>query len=204
MNGTTGAHSHRDYTGSKIGMWLFLFTEFFLFFGPILLYSIFRFKYPQAFIEASQALDAGVGVFNTVLLLTSSLTMALAITAMQKNKKGLTLILLVATVLAGAVFLVNKYFEWGVKISHGVYPGGEALAASADGGAIFYGLYFFATGLHGLHVLAGMCIIIVAALMVHEGRINSKDFVKLENTGLYWHLVDVIWIYLFPIFYLVR
>jgi cytochrome c oxidase subunit 3 len=204
MNGTTGAHSHRDYTGSKTGMWLFLFTEFFLFFGPILLYTIFRFRYPQAFIEASRALDAGVGVFNTVLLLTSSLTMALAITAMQKNKKGLTLILLGATVLAGAVFLVNKYFEWGAKISHGSYPGGEALAGNTDGGAIFYGLYFFATGLHGIHVLAGMCIIIVAALMVHEGRINSKDFVKLENTGLYWHLVDVIWIYLFPIFYLVR
>lgn len=204
MNETEGAHSHRDYTGSKIGMWLFLFTEFFLFFGPILLYSIFRFRYPQAFIEASRALDTGVGVFNTALLLTSSLTMALAVTAMQRNKKGLTLILLGATVSAGAFFLVNKYFEWAAKISHGVYPGGEALAGKADGGAIFYGLYFFATGLHAVHVLAGMVIIIIAALMVYEGRINSKDFVKLENSGLYWHLVDVIWIYLFPVFYLVR
>ncbi|CAG1066601.1 cytochrome c oxidase subunit III [uncultured bacterium] len=203
MNGTT-AHSHRDYTGSKIGMWLFLFTEFFLFFGPILLYSIFRFRYPQAFIDASLALDTGVGVFNTALLLTSSLTMALSITAMQRGKKGTTLVLMGATVLAGAVFLVNKYFEWGAKISHGVYPGGEALEGVKDGGAVFYGLYFFATGLHGIHVLAGMVIITVAALLVHEGRINSNDFVKLENTGLYWHLVDVIWIYLFPIFYLVR
>lgn len=204
MNGTESARSHRDYTGSKIGMWLFLFTEFFLFFGPVLLYSIFRFRYPQAFIEASRSLDAGVGVFNTVLLLTSSLTMALAITAMQRDKKRLTLTLLGATVFAGAFFLVNKYFEWGDKISHGVYPGAEALAAEADGGAVFYGLYFFATGLHAIHVLAGMVIIAVAALMVHKGRINSKDFVKLENSGLYWHLVDVVWIYLFPVFYLVR
>jgi cytochrome c oxidase subunit 3 len=203
MNDMEGAHS-RDYTGAKIGMWLFLATEFFLFFGPILLYSVFRYRYPEAFIEASRALDTGVGAFNTVLLLTSSLTMALSITAMQRGKKALTLILLGATVCAGAFFLVNKYFEWGAKISHGVYPGGEALAGNTDGGALFYGLYFFATGLHGLHVLAGMVIIVVAALMVHEDRINSKDFVKLENTGLYWHLVDVIWIYLFPIFYLVR
>lgn len=203
MNGTM-AHSRRDYTGSKIGMWLFLFTEFFLFFGPILLYSIFRFRYPEAFIDASLALDTGAGVFNTALLLTSSLTMALSITAMQRGKKGATLVLLGATVLAGGVFLVNKYFEWGAKISHGVYPGGEALEGMTDGGAIFYGLYFFATGLHGIHVLAGMVIIVVAALLVHAGRIHSNDFVKLENTGLYWHLVDVIWIYLFPIFYLVR
>lgn len=197
-------HAHRDYTGSKIGMWLFLFTEFFLFFGPILLYTIFRFRYPEVFIEASRALDVGIGALNTVILLSSSLTMALAITAMQRGKKVLTLVFLAATVLAGAFFLVNKYFEWGAKISHGIYPGGDALAGKTDGSAIFYGLYFFATGLHGLHVLAGMGIIIVAALLVREERIHSKDYVKLENSGLYWHLVDVIWIYLFPIFYLVR
>lgn len=204
MNTTSGAHAHRDYTGSKIGMWLFLFTEFFLFFGPVLLYTIFRFKYPEAFIEASRALNTGVGALNTVILLSSSLTMALAITAMQRGKKALTLILLSATVAAGAFFLVNKYFEWGAKIAHGVYPGGEALAGQTDGGAIFYGLYFFTTGLHGLHVVAGMGAIIMAALLVHEGRINERDYVKLENTGLYWHLVDVVWIYLFPVFYLVR
>lgn len=204
MNGTIGAKIHRDYTGSKIGMWLFLFTEFFLFFGPVLLYTIFRLKYPEAFIDASVQLDTGVGALNTVILLTSSLTMALAITAMQRGKRALTLAFLSATVLAGAIFLVNKYFEWGAKIAHGIYPGGEALAGQTSGGAVFYGLYFFTTGLHGLHVLAGMGIIIVAALLVHDGRINSRDYVKLENAGLYWHLVDLVWIYLFPVFYLVR
>lgn len=196
--------SHRDYTGAKLGMWLFLFTEFFLFFGPVLLYAVFRFRYPHAFAEASLKLDTGVGAFNTVILLTSSLCMALAITAMQRGRKGLTFFLLALTVSLGSFFLVNKYFEWGAKIAHGVYPGGEALAGNADGTAIFYGLYFFTTGLHGLHVIAGMAIIIGAALMVNSGRINSTDFVKLENTGLYWHLVDVVWIFLFPVFYLVR
>lgn len=203
MNGTAPS-AHRDYIGSKIGMWLFLFTEFFLFFGPVLLYSIFRYRYPEAFIEASLSLDVGVGVFNTVLLLTSSLTMALSITALQKGSRGLCLALLAATAAAGGVFLVNKYFEWGAKIAHGIYPGAEALQAATDGKAVFYGLYFFATGLHGLHVLAGMALIMVSALLVYEGRIHSRDFVKLENAGLYWHLVDVVWIYLFPIFYLIR
>lgn len=198
------ATSHRDYLGAKLGMWLFLFTEFFLFFGPVLLYAVFRFRYPQAFIDASLKLDSGVGAFNTVILLTSSLCVALAITAMQRGKKRLTLFLLALTVALGAFFLVNKYFEWGAKIAHGVYPGGEALSGNIDGTAIFYGLYFFTTGLHGLHVVAGMAIITGAALMVNSGRINSADFVKLENAGLYWHLVDVVWIFLFPVFYLVR
>ena len=203
MSKAHGGHQ-RDYVGAKLGMWLFLFTEFFLFFGPVLLYAVFRFRYPDAFADASLKLDTGVGALNTVILLTRSLCMALAITAMQRGRKGFTLFLLALTVALGSFFLVNKYFEWGAKIAHGVYPGGEALAGNTDGTAIFYGLYFFTTGLHGLHVLAGMAIIIGAALMVNSGRINSTDFVKLENTGLYWHLVDVVWIFLFPVFYLVR
>lgn len=203
MSKASGGHA-RDYTGAKMGMWLFLFTEFFLFFGPVLLYAVFRFRYPQVFAEASIALDTGTGALNTMVLLTSSLAMALAITAMQRGKKGLTLVLLGLTLAFGAFFLVNKYFEWGGKFSHGLYPGGEALEGNSDGKAIFYGLYFFTTGLHGLHVIAGMAAIAVAAFFVGRGRINSKDFVKLENTGLYWHLVDVVWIFLFPLFYLAR
>lgn len=195
---------HRDYTGAKIGMWLFLFTELFLFFGPVLLYAVFRFKYPHAFIEASRTLNAWLGGFNTVILITSSLFVAAAVTSLQRGRVGLTLVLLWATVGAGGLFLVNKYFEWADKFSHGIYPGSEALSAMQDGGAVFYGLYFFSTGLHALHVVAGMGVLIVAALLVQEGRIHGGDMVKLENAGLYWHLVDVVWIYLFPIFYLAR
>lgn len=198
-----GGH-RRDFIGAKMGMWLFLFTEFFLFFGPVILYAVFRYRYPQAFAEASAALATGTGALNTAVLLTSSLTMALAITATQRGKKGLTLAFMGLTLAFGAFFLVNKYFEWGAKFSHGLYPGAEALAGNSDGTAIFYGLYFFTTGLHGLHVIAGMAAIAVAALFVGRGTINSNDFVKLENTGLYWHLVDVVWIFLFPMFYLAR
>jgi len=198
-----GGHE-RDVIGAKMGMWLFLFTEFFLFFGPVLLYAVFRFRYPQAFAEASAALDTGTGALNTAVLLTSSLAMALSITATQRGKKGLALVFMGLTLALGAFFLVNKYFEWGAKFSHGLYPGAEALAGNSDGTAIFYGLYFFTTGLHGLHVIAGMAAIAVAALFVIEDRIGPKDFVKLENTGLYWHLVDVVWIFLFPLFYLAR
>ncbi|HBG47021.1 MAG TPA: cytochrome C oxidase subunit III [Deltaproteobacteria bacterium] len=195
---------HRDYTGAKIGMWLFLFTEFFLFFAPVLLYTVFRLKHAAAFADASLKLDLRLGAVNTAILLTSSLTMALSVSAMQKGKYYITLAMLGATFSLGVAFLVNKYFEWVAKIYHGIYPGSEALAQGPPGEPLFYGLYYFLTGLHGIHVAAGLCGVGFAAALVLRGRITGKDYVKLENTGLYWHLVDVIWIYLFPIFYLVR
>lgn len=204
MNGTVGTTGHRDYTGAKIGMWLFLFTEFFLFFGPFLLYSVFRYRYPAAFATASGALSLTAGAANTVILLTSSLTMALSVSALQKGSKRLSMLLMAATVAAGLVFLVNKYFEWGGKISHGIYPGSSALAGQTGGEQIFWGLYFFMTGLHALHVIAGMSIICVIMAMVLDGRVTGADHIRIENAGLYWHLVDVIWIYLFPLFYLAR
>lgn len=204
MNGTIGTTGHRDYTGAKIGMWLFLFTEFFLFFGPFLLYSVFRYRYPAEFAAASGALSLTAGAANTVILLTSSLTMALSVSAMQKGSKRLSMILMAATVAAGLVFLVNKYFEWGGKISHGIYPGSSALAGQSGGEQVFWGLYFFMTGLHALHVIAGISVICVIMVMVFKDRVTGADHIRIENAGLYWHLVDVIWIYLFPLFYLAR
>jgi|SRR3972149_3132604 len=196
--------AHRDYTGAKIGMWLFLFTEFFLFFAPVLLYTIYRFRYHEAFVASSHELDLATGSINTAILLTSSLTMAVAVSALQRERARLCLWMLGLTFALGAVFLANKYFEWAAKFSHGIYPGSDALAGGPPGQGIFYGLYFFLTGLHGLHVLAGMTLIGVMAVMVHKKRVSAADHVRLENTGLYWHLVDIVWIYLFPIFYLVR
>lgn len=204
MNGTIGTTGHRDYTGAKIGMWLFLFTEFFLFFGPFLLYSVFRYRYPAEFAAASGALSLTAGAANTVILLTSSLTMALSVSALQKGSKRLSMILMAATVAAGLVFLVNKYFEWGGKISHGIYPGSSALAGQSGGEQVFWGLYFFMTGLHALHVIAGISVICVIMVMVFKDRVTGADHIRIENAGLYWHLVDVIWIYLFPLFYLAR
>lgn len=195
---------HRDYTGAKMGMWLFLFTELCLFFGPLLLYAVFRFKYPAEFHAASTNLNLRLGALNTVILITSSLTVALAISAMQRGSKKITVYLLMITIVLGSLFLVNKYFEWAGKIGHGIYPNSPELLNMPRGEIIFYGLYYVATGLHGLHVLIGASVLAVIAVWVMQDKITQKDYVKLENSGLYWHLVDIIWIFLFPFFYLIR
>ncbi|NIO16991.1 MAG: cytochrome c oxidase subunit 3 family protein [Deltaproteobacteria bacterium] len=194
---------HVDYTGSKIGMWLFLFTELILFGGMFLLYSVYRYKHPQEFHAGAAELDVVLGAFNTVILLTSSMTMALSILALRKGNKKLSLILQLATIGLGLLFLVNKYFEWGAKIHHGLYPGSEQILQRSKGEILFFGLYYTMTGLHGLHVLIGLAVIGFTVYMTHRERITGEDFVILENTGLYWHLVDIIWIYLFPLFYLI-
>ena len=195
---------HRvDYTGAKMGMWIFLYTEV-LFFGILfLLYAVFRAKYSPDFHASSAGLDVFLGTANTAILLTSSLTMALSIALLRKEKKGLSIFCQITTISLGAFFLVNKYIEWGVHISHGMYPHSPQLEQMSRGKIIFFGLYYVMTGLHGLHVFIGICVI--AAMLVFTAReiIHREDFVKLENTGLYWHFVDIVWIYLFPLFYLI-
>jgi len=193
---------HKDREGAKLGMWLFLFTEILLFGGLFLLYSAYRAKYPLDFHTGGQHLNTFIGVANTVILLTSSLTVAIAITAIQKGNRKLTMLCLSATIGFAALFLVNKYVEWSEEIRRGIYPNGPALLKLPDGEKIFYGLYYSMTGLHGLHVLAGIVVLSVMLKFVHSNRITSSDFTKLENAGLYWHLVDVIWIFLLPLLYL--
>jgi len=194
---------HKDYIGSKYGMWLFLFTEILLFGGLFILYSIYLYKYPAEFHSAGKELNVYFGGGNTVVLVTSSLFMAISISAIQKDDKKLSTIFLILTLLMGAVFLVNKYFEWGAKFHHGIYPDSPQLLSRNKGDIIFFGLYFVMTGLHGLHVLIGMVLMIYVLIMIRYDKANGNDFVLLENTGLYWHLVDLIWIYLFPLFYLI-
>jgi len=194
---------HIDYTGSKLGMWLFLLTELILFGGMFLLYSVYRFKYGQDFHMAASELDTVIGALNTVILLTSSLTMALSIATIKKENKKLSLILQGLTIILAFGFLLNKYFEWGAKIHHGIYPGSPELLTQSKGHILFYSLYYVMTGLHGFHVVAGIVLLFIMFCLTARENINAKDFVKLENSGLYWHLVDVIWIYLFPLFYLI-
>lgn len=194
---------HRDDTGSKIGMWLFLFTELLLFGGLFLLYSVYRFKHPEAFHHAAAELNLFLGTVNTVLLLTSSCTMVLSIYSIQRRQKTQTLLFLGLTVFLGVLFLVNKYFEWGAKIDHGIYPNSPELLTRDQGEILFTGLYYAMTGLHGLHVLVGVLLLSVMLVFAGREKIDSGNFVVLENSGLYWHLVDVIWIYLFPLFYLI-
>ncbi len=198
------AHTeHRDYTGAKLGMWLFLFTEVLLFGGMFLVYSVYRQVNTADFHEASREMDVVIGAVNTIILLTSSLTMALAISEIKKGAKVRSLLLQTATVLLGVGFLVNKYFEWSDHIRHGFYPNSPELLAMSHGKILFFGLYYVMTGIHALHVIIGVFIITFMLALTLRGGISGADYVKLENTGLFWHLVDVIWIYLFPLFYLI-
>jgi len=194
---------HKDYIGSKMGMWIFLFTELLFFTGLFLLYSAYRAKYAFDFHNAANELNIIFGTINTLILLTSSLTMALSISAIQKGNKKLCLILILATLILGIAFLTNKYFEWGEKIHHNIYPNSTKLMERERGEIIFFGLYFTMTGIHGLHVLVGVIILSLLLIFVIRDKINNSDYIKLENFGLYWHFVDIIWIYLFPLFYLI-
>lgn len=196
-------HVHRDDVGARMGMWLFLFTELLLFGGMFILYSVYRYKYPDAFHLAAKELNTIVGTFNTAILLTSSLTMALSITAIQRNKKNLSILFQIFTIILALGFMVNKYFEWSIKFHHGIYPGSETLLAKPSGEIIFFGLYYVMTGLHGLHVIIGVILISVMMRFTSKNIITCESYVKLESAGLYWHLVDIIWIFLFPLFYLI-
>jgi cytochrome c oxidase subunit 3 len=161
-----------------------------------------RARYPFEFHHAGSEMNAVLGVTNTLVLLTSSLTMVLAIVAIQRGEKRRAMLGVGGTILLGAVFLVNKAFEWTAEIHHGNYPGSAHLATLPPGEQVFFGLYYTMTGLHGLHVLVGISVLSVMLEMVRRGRINADRFVTLENGGLYWHLVDVVWIFLLPLFYL--
>lgn len=204
--GMSGAESHegnhKDYEGAKLGMWLFLFTELVLFGGLFTAYAAMRARYMEDFHRASLDLNAAMGIANTIVLLTSSLTMALSIAAIQRGNARLSARFLAATAVLGALFLVNKAFEWNDKIHHGIFPNSPSLLQREPGERLFFGLYYSMTGLHGLHVLVGVVLLTVMLALLHRGRITPGDFVKLENSGLYWHLVDVIWIFIFPLLYL--
>lgn len=193
---------HKDYLGDKFGMWLFLFTEILLFGGLFLLYAVYLHRYPAEFHQGGLELSRLFGAANTVVLITSSLTVALAISALQQGRRGLCQALLAATIALAGVFMVNKYFEWTAKIAHGIYPGSPELA-QAGGVNVFFGLYYVMTGAHGLHVVIGAAILAFCMLRIGQGRVTSEDFGLLENGGLYWHLVDLVWIFLFPLFYLI-
>ncbi len=204
MNELTHASEKQiDYAGSKLGMWLFLFTEILLFGGLFLLYAVYRSLYAQEFHNAAKGLSTTLGTINTIILLTSSLTMAMSIATLRQGKKNSSLVLQTATILLGLAFLVNKYFEWSGHIHEGIYPDSPQLLSRSHGEILFYGLYYVMTGLHAIHVVIGMVVIAIMLWLTIHGSVSGKNFNKLENTGLYWHLVDVIWIYLFPLFYLI-
>ena len=193
----------KDYAGAKLGMWLFLFTEILLFGGLFLLYAVYLTRYPHEFAAGGRELDVVYGTANTIVLLTSSLLVAMAVTAIQQGRRLLTLRLLGGTILCAALFMGIKYVEWSTKIHHGIYPGSAKLAAGPHGESVFFGLYYLTTGLHGLHVLIGGSVLAWVAAKVSCNMVNAEEYVLLENGALYWHLVDLIWIFIFPLYYLI-
>jgi cytochrome c oxidase subunit 3 len=189
---------------AKIGMWLFLMSEILLFGGLFLLYAMYRAREPTDFHAASQELSRFDGTLNTAILLTSSLTVALSIHELVERKSSRRAQLLIGTTIAlGCAFLVVKGFEWGTKFAHGLYPNSPTLLARPKGEILYFGLYFSMTGLHAVHVIVGLGVLTVALVLLRRDKITAERHEILENGGLYWHLVDIIWIFLFPLFYLI-
>ncbi len=199
-------HAHGEHVidreSGKLGMWLFLFTELLLFGGLFLVYAVQRHKFAADFNLAGSDLNAFIGTLNTVVLLVSSMTVAMSITAIQKGNSKLAGKLVLLTIFLAVVFMINKYFEWGYKIDLGLYPGSDVMKGLDLGQIQFYGLYYFMTGLHAIHVVVGIVLLTIVYYRIKAGRINRESFLLLENGGLYWHLVDLIWIFLFPLLYL--
>ena len=195
---STEHSEHIDSDTGKMGMWLFLFTELFLFGGLFIVYAVYRSKYAVDFHHAALELNAFVGATNTVVLLVSSMTVAMSLSAIQMNRPGKAMGLIFITLLLAGVFMVNKYFEWGHKFSLHLYPGSDVMKTMPHGEIMFFGLYFMMTGLHALHVIIGGILLTIIML-----RINSEHYLLQENGALYWHLVDLIWIFLFPLLYLI-
>jgi len=196
------ARDHKVF--SRVGMWLFLLSEILIFGGLFLVYAMYRAKHPADFHAASLELSRFDGTLNTAILLTSSLTAVLAIFSLQElNKPRRTALYLAATIGFGFAFLVVKAFEWGAKFEHGLYPRAAELGTKPHGEILYFGLYFTMTGLHALHVIIGMAVLSVMLDWVLRKKATQQNSAALENAGLYWHLVDIIWIFLFPLFYLI-
>ncbi|MBT9555975.1 MAG: cytochrome c oxidase subunit 3 family protein [Myxococcales bacterium] len=239
-------HAHPDYvqhhfhtaaeqrSASKLGMWVFIAQEILFFAGLFMAYAAFRFFYPETFLAAHEHLSWKMGGINTVVLITSSLTMALAVRAAQTGNQKQLSIQLILTILFACCFLVVKYFEYSAKVHHCLLPGDyyglplkdeagnfklDALGGrifsehcdipksgqmDAKSAGIFFGVYFIMTGMHGLHVLVGIGLLAWIWLRARKGHFHPKYFSPVEYVGLYWHLVDLIWIFLFPLLYLVK
>lgn len=194
-----------EFDSGRMGVWLFLVTEILFFGGLFCAFAIFRSWYFDSFVEAHHHLDKVMGGVNTLVLIGSSLTMALAVRAAQTNKKEQCTKLLLVTVLCACAFLVVKYFEYTHKIHDGLLPGANFTAKgfSSDHAGIFFAIYFMMTGVHGLHVVIGIGLILWIMFRNMRGEFSQRYYAPVENVGLYWHLVDLVWIYLFPLLYLV-
>lgn len=197
--------SEQQFDAAKAGMWIFLVTEILFFGGLFAAYIIYRAWYPELFTLASEELNTIWGGVNTLVLIGSSLTVAMAIKSAQLNQKKGIIINLGITIALACIFMVIKYFEYTHKFELGIFPGEFYTYEGVDHprANIFFSLYYLMTGLHGIHVLVGIGLMVWLLVKAVKGRFHSEYYTPVEITGLYWHLVDIIWIFLFPLFYLI-
>ncbi len=223
MSTTEFTHAHQfddaqqQFDAASLGMWVFLLTEIMFFGGLFCGYAVYRSQYPPSFEAGSRLLDIRFGVTNTAVLLASSLTMALAVHAAQTRQRKAVMTFVLLTMLLGIAFLgIKFFFEWIPDWKDGVVPGlhwaptAEVLQRVAlRSGAVlprvelFFCFYFFMTGMHALHMVVGLGIMIYLLLKGRTGAFTSGHFTPVETSGLYWHFVDIVWIFLFPLLYLI-
>lgn len=200
-------NANEEFEAAKQGMWVFMVTEVLMFGGLFVAYGIFRALYPQMFQDAHKMLDVKMGGLNTLVLITSSLTMAMAVGASARGERKRAMATLAATFVLASCFLVVKYFEYSHKFHDGLLPGGfftnQELLGSQPKSPLFFSIYFMMTGLHGLHVTIGMGLIAWLFFRTKRGEFGSNFYTPVELVGFYWHFVDLVWIYLFPLLYLV-
>ena len=209
------ADMEQQKNAASLGMWLFLVTEIMFFGGMFCAYLVYRTKYFNAFAAGSQQLSIGMGAFNTAVLLVSSLTVVLAVRAAQDGKRKQLVSYLVITVLLGLTFLGVKGFEYAEKFEKHHVPGptfqftdtfddnSQKIPVDAQHAQLFFSIYFVMTGMHALHMIIGCGLFSVLTVFAWKGRYTPGYYTPIENAGLYWHLVDIIWIYLFPLLYLI-
>jgi cytochrome c oxidase subunit 3 len=191
---------------AALGMWVFLVTELLFFGGLILAYTIYRWENARAFAHASLHMDITLGTVNTAVLIFSSLTMAMAVRSAATGRKKLLIGFLVATMLLGGAFLGIKAIEYTDHIHHHLFPGPGfhyPVPADARAAEMFFSLYFAMTGLHALHMIVGIGLLMTLVLLARRGRFTAEYSTPVEICGLYWHFVDIVWIFLFPMLYLI-
>ena len=203
------AHQFEDaeqqYDAANLGMWVFLVTEVLFFGGMFTVYVVYRSMFPAAFAAGSRELDFVLGTVNTAVLITSSLTMALAVHAARAGGRGAQVAWLAATMTLGAVFLGIKFTEYAHKFAEHLVPGPSFRFAGPDApqAELFFSLYFVLTGFHALHMVIGLGLLGVLTTLAWRGRFGPSYFTPVEVSGLYWHFVDLIWIFLYPLLYLI-
>jgi cytochrome c oxidase subunit III len=185
-------------------MWAFLITEILFFGGLFAGYAQYRSSYPGVFASGSHHLDITLGAINTVVLIASSLTMAIAVHAAQTERRRRTVLFLVLTIVLGLVFLGIKGVEYTHKYHEGLVPGQSfVFEQGAEREAMmFFAFYFLMTGMHAVHMIIGVVLVAIIAFMAWRGRYSREYYGPVEVTGLYWHFVDIVWIFLFPLLYL--